>query len=54
LDCQGEFFVNNRFDVKENYEHALEFALHLSGLSFGVSEFGPSGYGSCFLPETLV
>jgi hypothetical protein len=31
LDFENEcFFVNNPFDVKENYEHALDFVLHLS------------------------
>jgi hypothetical protein len=35
--CQFEFFVNNP-DVKENDEHALDFALHLSRL-FGLGEF---------------
>jgi hypothetical protein len=32
LACQEEFFVNNLIDAKENYEHALNFALHLSCL----------------------
>jgi hypothetical protein len=27
LVCQDEFFVNNPLDVKENDEHALDFAL---------------------------
>jgi hypothetical protein len=40
IDClayQDEFFVNNNtLDVKENEEHALDFALHLSH-SFPVS-----------------
>jgi hypothetical protein len=30
LVCQDEFFVNNLFDVKENYANSLDFALHLS------------------------
>jgi hypothetical protein len=30
--CNGEFFVNFPFDVKENYEHAFDIALHLSFL----------------------
>jgi hypothetical protein len=30
LGCQNKFSVNNRFDVKENVEHALDFVLHLS------------------------
>jgi hypothetical protein len=30
LACQDEFLVNNSRDVKENYEHALDFILHLS------------------------
>jgi hypothetical protein len=29
LACQDQFFVNNPLDVKENDEHAHEFALHL-------------------------
>jgi hypothetical protein len=33
LACHNEFFVNNLLDVKENYEHPLGFALHLSRLS---------------------
>jgi hypothetical protein len=34
--CQDEFFVNSPLDLKENYEHALDFALHLFRL-FSVS-----------------
>jgi hypothetical protein len=33
LACQDEFFVNSPLDIKENYEHALDFAHHLSHLS---------------------
>jgi hypothetical protein len=29
---QDKLFMNNPFDIKENYEHALDFALHLSRL----------------------
>jgi hypothetical protein len=29
---QAEFFVNSPLDVKENVEHSLDFALHLSHL----------------------
>jgi hypothetical protein len=29
LSCQDEFFVNNPLNVKENYEHAFDFAIHL-------------------------
>jgi hypothetical protein len=32
LACQDEFFVNNLLGVKENDEHALDFALHMSCL----------------------
>jgi hypothetical protein len=32
LACQDEFFVNIPLDVKENEQHALEFALQLSRL----------------------
>jgi hypothetical protein len=46
--------VNNPLDGKENDEHALGFALHLSSLFFGLNEFGLSVYGSCFLPRTFV
>jgi hypothetical protein len=34
---QDEFFVINPFDVKENDEHALDFALHLFAFSVSVS-----------------
>jgi hypothetical protein len=37
--CQDEFFVNTPLDVKENDEHAIHFALHLSSLC-GLGEFG--------------
>jgi hypothetical protein len=30
LTCQDEVFVNNPLDVKENDEHALDSALHVS------------------------
>jgi hypothetical protein len=30
MTCRGELFVRNPLDVTENYEHALDFALHLS------------------------
>jgi hypothetical protein len=30
LACQGKLFANNPHGVKENDEHALDFALHLS------------------------
>jgi hypothetical protein len=53
LACQDEFVVNISLDIKENYEYALEFALHLSRF-FGLSEFALSLYGSCFLPRKLV
>jgi hypothetical protein len=32
LACQDEMFVKNPLDVKESYEHALDFALHISRL----------------------
>jgi hypothetical protein len=32
--------VNNPLDVKQNNEHALDFALHLSCLFFSLGEFG--------------
>jgi hypothetical protein len=34
--CKDEFFVNSSLNVKENYECALDFALHLSCL-FSIS-----------------
>jgi hypothetical protein len=48
LACQDEFFENNLLDVKENYEHAVVLALHISHF-FGLSEFWTYVYGSCFL-----
>jgi hypothetical protein len=48
LVCQNKFYVNNSLDVKENNEHALDFALHLSRF-FGLGEFGLSVYGLCCL-----
>jgi hypothetical protein len=30
LACKDELFVHNPFDVKQNDEHALDFALRLS------------------------
>jgi hypothetical protein len=32
LACQDELFVNNPLKVKENYKHARDHAVHLSGL----------------------
>jgi hypothetical protein len=52
LACQDEFFVNNHLDVKENYKHAHEFALHLFAFSVYPKPSMPV-YGSCFLPWTL-
>jgi hypothetical protein len=43
LACQDKFFVNNPLDVKENYEHALDFSP--VSPSFSLSEFGLSVYG---------
>jgi hypothetical protein len=48
LACQGKFFMDNPLDVKENEEHVLDFALHLSHLFCGLVEFGLSMYVSCF------
>jgi hypothetical protein len=42
LDFQDEFFVKNRLDVKENDEHALEFAFHMFLPFFGLGEIGLS------------
>jgi hypothetical protein len=30
LACQDEFFANNPLDIRENYEHALDLAFHVS------------------------
>jgi hypothetical protein len=30
LACQDKLFMNNPLDIKENVEHALDFAVHLS------------------------
>jgi hypothetical protein len=38
--------VNNPHDVKENYEHALDSAFHLSRL-FGLGEFGLFHWEDC-------
>jgi hypothetical protein len=38
--------VNNPRDVKENDEHALDFALHLSRI-LGLSEFGLFRWEDC-------
>jgi hypothetical protein len=53
LICQDEFFVNNPLYVKENDEHALDFALHLYTI-FRLGEFGFFVYCSCFLHQTFV
>jgi hypothetical protein len=34
LACQDEFFVDSLLDVKENDEHAHDFAVHLSRHEF--------------------
>jgi hypothetical protein len=44
--------VNILLEVKENDEHALDFALHLSRL-FGHGELGLSVYGSRFLQDLM-
>jgi hypothetical protein len=45
-------FVKNAFYVKENDEHALNFALQLSRLF--LPKFRLPTYGLCFLLRTLV
>jgi hypothetical protein len=54
-DClawKDELFVNNTLDVKENDEHALDFALHLSAFSVSVSsDFPCTAHG--FFPESF-
>jgi hypothetical protein len=49
LACQDEFFMNNRFDGKENDEHALTLLFKCHAF-YGFGEFGLSVYGSCLLP----
>jgi hypothetical protein len=39
LACQDKFFVKTPLDIKENYEHALYFAFHLSRL-FSLDQSG--------------
>jgi hypothetical protein len=53
LVCQDEFFVNNPLDMKENDEHAHEFALDLPRLlSVSVSLDFPCT-AHAFFPERL-
>jgi hypothetical protein len=56
LACQDKFFMNNPLKVKENGEHSLDFALHLSRF-FGLGEFGHAIQTPCtahaFFPERL-
>jgi hypothetical protein len=53
LACQHEFFVNNPLDIKENDEHAFDFAFHLSHL-FSVSvSFDSPCEAHAFFPERL-
>jgi hypothetical protein len=47
IDCLA--FQDKLFDAKENDEHALDVASHLSR-SFGLDEIVLSVYSSCFLP----
>jgi hypothetical protein len=58
IDCssfQDEFFVNNLLDVKENYDHALDLALHLSRLfSVPLRLDFKTTYGLCFLPRMRI
>jgi hypothetical protein len=46
LACHEKLFVNNPPDVKENYGHALDFALHLSHF-LGLGEFGLLHLSNC-------
>jgi hypothetical protein len=55
LACRDEFFVNNLRDVKENDDHALNFAFHLSQIfcfSVSVSLDFPCA-AHAFFPERL-
>jgi hypothetical protein len=53
LICQGEFFVNNPIDIKENDDHAIDFTLHLfSPVSVSLSLGFPCA-ANAFLPERL-
>jgi hypothetical protein len=47
LACQDEFFVKNPSDVKENDEHALDYALHLSHLFFVLGDVGLFHWEDC-------
>jgi hypothetical protein len=57
LACQDEFFINNPLDVKENDEHALDFALQLLRIFLVCPELSMQFKHSCtahaFFPERL-
>jgi hypothetical protein len=54
LACQVKLFVNNPLDVKENYEHADNFALHLSLFLFLASvSLGFPCRDHAFFPDCL-
>jgi hypothetical protein len=57
LTSQGEFFVNNPLDVKENNEHAPDFAIQLFRIFWSALNracYPNTVSGSCFLPRTLI
>jgi hypothetical protein len=57
LAFQDKFFVDNPLDVKENDEHATDFALQLSHLYWPAVNWHAIQtpmYGLCFLPRTPV
>jgi hypothetical protein len=47
LACPDECLVNSPLDAKENYEHASDFALHLSCLLWAVTFFPESLSNHC-------
>jgi hypothetical protein len=53
LACQDEFFVNNPLDVKENDEHALDVAVHLSRLFPVLNSLKFPCTAHAFFPERL-
>jgi hypothetical protein len=57
IDClayQDEFFVNNPFGVKENNEHVLECAFHLSRLFLVWVSLNLPCTAHAFFPERLL
>jgi hypothetical protein len=53
IGCLEEFFVNHPIDVKENYEHALEFPLHFSRLFPNLASLDLPFTAQAFFPGRL-